>query len=336
MIDDDEWPEPNWIAEFLEGAARHRRRCAAGLHPVHAADDSARAHPRHPPCHRSCRHAARRGQSSDLPQGAGANIGALVRSRLRPDRRRGSGFLPAPASAPASVSPGRTRPAAWGDVAGIRHDLGWVLKRAYSNGNSDMRVLLKHRPGIALIAREGAKILGALLLSLPLAFILAAEPESPARAACQTQPGGGQADGDDGLRATTNMPWSMANESFALSYAPPRDVSRSVIAEIAFIALAAGDVRGPDAFRAAGFAHRCEQRRARAGRLAAPDHLSRDLFPDPVRGGAPARAGRAARRAAGAVALLAWCFVSAFWSARAGRDVAARRPGRHRGAVDHR
>jgi O-antigen ligase len=29
----------------------------------------------------------------------------------------------------------------------------------------------------------------------------------------------------------------MANESFALSYAPPRDVSRSVIAEIAFIAL---------------------------------------------------------------------------------------------------
>src|SRR5437868_15469620 len=33
------------------------------------------------------------------------------------------------------------------------------------------------------------------------------------------------------------MPWSMANESFALSYAPPRDVSRSVIAEIAFVAL---------------------------------------------------------------------------------------------------
>ena len=29
----------------------------------------------------------------------------------------------------------------------------------------------------------------------------------------------------------------MANESFALSYAPPRDVSRSVIAEIVFIAL---------------------------------------------------------------------------------------------------
>ena len=29
----------------------------------------------------------------------------------------------------------------------------------------------------------------------------------------------------------------MANESFALSYAPPRDVSRSVIAETAFVAL---------------------------------------------------------------------------------------------------
>ena len=29
-----------------------------------------------------------------------------------------------------------------------RNDLGWMLRRAYSNGNSDMRVLLKHRPGL--------------------------------------------------------------------------------------------------------------------------------------------------------------------------------------------
>src|SRR5215475_14350395 len=33
------------------------------------------------------------------------------------------------------------------------------------------------------------------------------------------------------------MPWSMANESFAATYAPPRDVTRSLIAEIVFVAL---------------------------------------------------------------------------------------------------
>lgn len=65
---------------------------------------------------------------------------------------------------------------ALGDVAQCRHDLGWVLRRAYSNGNSDMRVLIKHGAGISLVAREGAKIVSALLLSLPMALILAFSP----------------------------------------------------------------------------------------------------------------------------------------------------------------
>ena len=63
-----------------------------------------------------------------------------------------------------------------GETADIRQDLGWVLKRAYSNGNSDMRVLIKHRPGAGLFLAETVKILGALLLSLPLALILAPSP----------------------------------------------------------------------------------------------------------------------------------------------------------------
>jgi hypothetical protein len=39
-----------------------------------------------------------------------------------------------------------------------------------------MRVLLKHRPGTATRAVEAAKIIGALLLSLPLAVILSPSP----------------------------------------------------------------------------------------------------------------------------------------------------------------
>ena len=87
---------------------------------------------------------------------------------------------------------------AFGEVAEIRQDLGWVLRRAYSNGNSDMRVLIKHGPGFSLIVREGAKIAGALLLSLPHGTHSGLESESPARAAHQILPGGGQADGDGG------------------------------------------------------------------------------------------------------------------------------------------
>jgi hypothetical protein len=39
-----------------------------------------------------------------------------------------------------------------------------------------MRVLLKHQPGANALLRECAKIAGAVLLSLPLALILAPSP----------------------------------------------------------------------------------------------------------------------------------------------------------------
>ncbi|MEO7053388.1 MAG: hypothetical protein ABI191_00290, partial [Rhizomicrobium sp.] len=65
---------------------------------------------------------------------------------------------------------------ALGEVAPQRHALSWRLKRAYSNGNSDMRVLLKYRRGFAPVVLESLKIAGALLLSLPLALILGPSP----------------------------------------------------------------------------------------------------------------------------------------------------------------
>jgi len=55
------------------------------------------------------------------------------------------------------------------------------MRRAYSVGNSDMRVLLKYRPGPARLILELAKILGALLLSPLLAIILALSPNHRGR-----------------------------------------------------------------------------------------------------------------------------------------------------------
>jgi len=65
---------------------------------------------------------------------------------------------------------------AHGEVPDTRANLGWLLKRAYSVGNSDMRVLIKHQHGAGTIARELAKIGAALLLSPPAAAILALNP----------------------------------------------------------------------------------------------------------------------------------------------------------------
>ena len=65
---------------------------------------------------------------------------------------------------------------AHGDVPDTRASLGWLLRRAYSVGNSDMRVLLKHRPGPARLAAEILKIAGSLLLSPLAAAILAVSP----------------------------------------------------------------------------------------------------------------------------------------------------------------
>ena len=55
-------------------------------------------------------------------------------------------------------------------VPAARGKLTWALARAYSVGNSDMRVFLKYPRGASAKLREGAKIVGALLL-MPLAFV---------------------------------------------------------------------------------------------------------------------------------------------------------------------
>jgi len=65
---------------------------------------------------------------------------------------------------------------AHGEVPQTRASLSWLLKRAYSVGNSDMRVMIKHEPGAQTFIREAAKIGAALLLSPLAAVILAFSP----------------------------------------------------------------------------------------------------------------------------------------------------------------
>jgi glycosyltransferase involved in cell wall biosynthesis len=63
---------------------------------------------------------------------------------------------------------------AYGDVPAVRETLRWTLTRAYSNGNSDMIILLKYRPGFVTRLAESGKILATLLLSAPAALLLLA------------------------------------------------------------------------------------------------------------------------------------------------------------------
>jgi GT2 family glycosyltransferase len=57
-----------------------------------------------------------------------------------------------------------------------RANVKWAMSRAYSVGNSDMRVFLKYRPDFKAKLSEYARIAAALLLNPPLLVILAFNP----------------------------------------------------------------------------------------------------------------------------------------------------------------
>ena len=172
MIDDDEWPDTHWISRFL---AAQRATGADVLQGSILFDDPSGA----------IRDIRRATGPVEMLQGAGNLL--LQAQRLR--TMDGPWFDPAFA-----LTGGEDRDfflrlqaegarfawadgaRAYGEVPQSRANLGWSLKRAYSVGNSDMRVLLKHRPGAVTRLSETAKITGALLLSLPLAVILCASP----------------------------------------------------------------------------------------------------------------------------------------------------------------
>lgn len=172
MLDDDEWPDADWIEAFLRV---QRATSADALQGSIIFSDKSGA----------TTDIRRATGPIDMLQGAGnlflsrARLAAMTPPWFDPAFALTGGedrdfFLRLKSEGARFAWADEAR--AYGDVPDSRANLAWALKRAYSIGNSDMRVLLKHRPGFATWGGEAVKIAGALLLSLPLAVILAASP----------------------------------------------------------------------------------------------------------------------------------------------------------------
>jgi glycosyltransferase involved in cell wall biosynthesis len=174
MLDDDEWPQPQWLSAFLEA---QKATNADALQGSILFD--------HDDAQRSADDIRRATGVCDMLQGAGNLF--LTRECLV--EAGTPAFDPAFALAGGEDRDFFVRLArlgkrfAWCDeavahspVPTTRMSLRWLLARAYSIGNSDMRVFLKHAPSPFALCRELAKIAGALLLSPLLLVILVAVP----------------------------------------------------------------------------------------------------------------------------------------------------------------
>ncbi|MEI9886233.1 MAG: glycosyltransferase [Rhizomicrobium sp.] len=178
MLDDDEWPEPHWLSALLAEQARSGAGVLQGSilfdfeDPPKAWARRVRRPVGHPSRQRPGRDAARR--------------------RQPPDDRAALDSLPGAKFDPAFALTGgedrdfflRLKQAgirfAWSDegvahtfIPASRSSLTWALARAYSIGNSDMRVFLKYGPSVRARLAELGKIAAALLLS-PVLFVILA------------------------------------------------------------------------------------------------------------------------------------------------------------------
>jgi glycosyltransferase involved in cell wall biosynthesis len=174
MIDDDEWPEAGWIEAFLT-CARQTGADVLGGSILFGQNSTAEGH-------------------GDIrrPTGTVAMLegaGNLLIRRAVLEEMAAPWFDPAFGLSGGEDKEFFVRLAragkrfAWadearahGDVPEARAGLSWLLRRAYSVGNSDMRVFLKYQPGVFRLAAELAKISAALLLSPLAAVILAFSP----------------------------------------------------------------------------------------------------------------------------------------------------------------
>ena len=178
MLDDDEWPEPRWIDALLREQAKTGADVLQGsiLFDFEAQPGA---------------WAAQFDGMSDIRANSGPiemlqGAGNLLIARAALER------LPRPWFDPAfALGGGEDRDfflrlkangarIAWSDegmahsfVPATRTSLKWALARAYSIGNSDMRVFLKYAPDAAARMKETLRIAGALLLSPVLLVILA-------------------------------------------------------------------------------------------------------------------------------------------------------------------
>ncbi len=181
MLDDDEWPHPAWLetllgvqrqtgADAVQGRVMFEYEKCSGM--------QAAPYKRHAP---AC-------QPSGLAESL-HGTGNVLFSRHCFDGLRAPYFDPAFAltggeDADFFVSLARTgKTFAWAEEAVAyecippsRSKLRWILSRAYSVGNSDMRVVLKYYPGLGTRVRESVKIAGALFLAPVLLVMFLLSP----------------------------------------------------------------------------------------------------------------------------------------------------------------
>ena len=176
MVDDDEWPAPQWLDAFL----RAQKETAADV----LYGTVLREYERQPGAWAAqCPGVASTRVASSLPETMpGAGNVLLRRACLE--------TLPKPCFDPTFALTGGedrdffTRMKKQGrNFAGVddaictefvpasRANLRWALQRAYRIGNSDMRVALKHEATVGAITRECVKIAGVFLL-FPLLFVI--------------------------------------------------------------------------------------------------------------------------------------------------------------------
>ncbi|HEY0283523.1 MAG TPA: glycosyltransferase [Rhizomicrobium sp.] len=187
MLDDDEWPSPCWLDEFL----RVQRQTGADALQGSILFESVSAPKSWAVGFDGISSIRRPTGPVKMIEGAGNLL--LTRACLE--------SLEAPWFDPAfALTGGEDREFferlaqagkrfAWADeaiaravVPAARTGLKWMLARAYRIGNSDMRIFLKHRPKRLARAKEVAKIALTLLLSPLLLVILAAVPNRAADA----------------------------------------------------------------------------------------------------------------------------------------------------------
>jgi succinoglycan biosynthesis protein ExoM len=190
MLDDDEWPEPDWLDGFLRV---QKETDADALHGTILRDYEVTPGSWASGCPGI---APLRDTSGRKPMIEGSGNVMLRRSCFE--------GVAAPCFDPNFALTGgedkdffvrlkrQGRRFAWADeavchahVPASRAGLGWGLTRSYRVGNSDMRIFLKYRPdGIAKL-REGVKIAAAFVL-FPLLLVLAApSPRLRAQPLCK-------------------------------------------------------------------------------------------------------------------------------------------------------
>jgi glycosyltransferase involved in cell wall biosynthesis len=176
MLDDDEWPEPNWLTALLAEQAKTGAGVLQGS-ILFEFEDKPKGWSERFDGLTDIRHPS---GPVEMLQGAGNLL--MTRRALQ--------TIASPRFDPAfALSGGEDRDFfqrlkaarvrfAWSDeavarsiVPATRTSLAWALSRAYSIGNSDMRVFLKYGPSVAARLAEACKIAAALLLS-PVLFVI--------------------------------------------------------------------------------------------------------------------------------------------------------------------